>query len=97
VDEATLGPKPLRHEIEGQVADVAPVLGGRRIPPWAVIVPAALGAVLLALTWGFAFRDFPDMGEIAFSHIGWKVLLIAAYAPLLAAVTYAYHQRRCRG
>ena len=79
-----------------------PVIGGRRIPPMAVIVPAATGAVLLALIWGFAFRDFPAMDGLDFTHAGWKVLLVAAYlpllawAPLLAAVTYAYYQRRCR-
>jgi hypothetical protein len=79
-----------------------PVLGGRRIPPSAVIVPAVFGAMALALIWAFAFRDFPDMGALAFTHPAWKVLLIAAYAPLLAwapllaAVTYAYYRRRCR-
>jgi len=79
-----------------------PVIGGRRIPPMAVILPAAFGALLLALIWGFAFRDFPGMDELEFSHTGWKVLLVAAYAPLLAwgpllaAVTYAYYRRRCR-
>ena len=39
-----------------------PVIGGRRIPPMAVIVPAAIGALLLAFIWGYAFRDFPEMG-----------------------------------
>jgi hypothetical protein len=79
-----------------------PLIGGRRLRPLAVIVPAAVGAVLLALIWGFAFRDFPDMDQLEFSHTGWKVLLVAAYAPLLAwapllaAVTYAYWRRRCR-
>ena len=29
-------------------------------PPLAVVVPAALGALLLALIWGYAFRDFPN-------------------------------------
>ena len=79
-----------------------PVIGGRRLRPPAVIVPAAVGAVLLALIWGYAFRDFPDMDQLEMSHSGWKVLLVAAYAPLLAwapllaAVTYAYWRRRCR-
>jgi hypothetical protein len=42
------------------------------------------------------------MDQLEFSHTGWKVLLVAAYAPLLAwapllaAVTYAYWRRRCR-
>lgn len=78
-----------------------PVIGGHRIPPFAAIVPAAIGAVLLALIWGFAFRDFPQMDQLEFSSSGWKVLLVVAYAPLLAwapllaAVTYAYYRRRC--
>ena len=79
-----------------------PLIGGRRLRPWAVIVPAATGALLLALIWGYAFRDFPQMDQLEMSHTGWKVLLVAAYAPLLAwapllaAVTYAYWRRRCR-
>ena len=68
----------------------------------AVIVPAALGALMLTAIWGYAFRDFPGMDQLEFSHIGWKVLLIAAYlallawGPLLAAVTYGSYRRRCR-
>jgi hypothetical protein len=79
-----------------------PLIGGRRISPMAAIVPASIGAVLLALIWGYAFRDFPGMEGLEFTHVGWKVLLVVAYAPLLgwapllAAVTYAYYRRRCR-
>ena len=79
-----------------------PLLGGRRLPPPAVIVPAALGALALTAIWGFAFRDFPRMDGLEFSHSGWKVLLVACYlpllawGPLLAAVTYGYYRRRCR-
>jgi hypothetical protein len=79
-----------------------PPLGGRRLAPAAVIVPAAIGAVVLQLAWAFAFRDFPTMGDIEFTHRGWHVLLLACYtplllwAPLLAAVTYPYYRRRCR-
>jgi hypothetical protein len=82
--------------------DWFPLIGGRRVAPMAAIVPAAIGAVMLALIWGYAFRDFPGMDKLEFSHSGWKVLLIAAYlpllawAPLLAAVTYGYYRRRCR-
>ena len=79
-----------------------PVIGGRRIPPMAVILPATVGALLLALIWGYAFRDFPRMEGLGFTDTGWKFLLIVVYAPLLAwapllaAVTYAYYRRRCR-
>ncbi len=79
-----------------------PLIGGRRIPPWPVIVVAALGALSLALIWGFAFRNFPTLPDVEYEHVGWHILLIACYAPLLAwapllaAVTYAYYRRRCR-
>ncbi|WP_345607240.1 hypothetical protein [Pseudonocardia adelaidensis] len=80
-----------------------PLLGGRRVPPLAAVVPASAGAVALGLIWAYAFRDFPELGNFHFAHGGWKVLMIAAYlplllwAPLLAAVTVAYYRRRCRG
>jgi hypothetical protein len=79
-----------------------PLLGGRRVPPLAAVVPAALGAVALQLIWAYAFRDFPDLGSFHFTHEGWKLLLVGCYAPLLlwapllAAVTVSYYRRRCR-
>jgi hypothetical protein len=84
-----------------RVPSWVPLLGGRRVPPLAAVVPASIGAVLLALIWAYAFRDFPEFGGIRFTHDGWKVLMIASYlplllwAPLLAAVTVAYYRRRC--
>ena len=79
-----------------------PLVGGRRLKPWAVIAPAAIGAVMLACIWAFAFRDVPDVGTIEYTDPFWQVLLVACYtplllwAPLLAAVTWAYYRRRCR-
>lgn len=79
-----------------------PIIGGRRVRPSAAIVPAALGAGALAFIWGWAFRHFPHVGEIGFSGTSGHVLLVVCYlplllwAPLLAAVTYAYYRRRCR-
>ena len=79
-----------------------PVIGGRRVAPYAAIVPAALGAVALAIVWAYAFRDLPDVGSIGFSGPAGQILLVACYtplllwAPLLGAVTYAYYRRRCR-
>lgn len=79
-----------------------PLLGGRRVAPYAAIVPAALGALALALIWAYAFRDFPGLGGVTFAAPGWHALLLACYlplllwAPLLAAVTWAYWLRRCR-
>jgi hypothetical protein len=65
-------------------------------------VPAAIGALLLALIWGFAFRDFPRMEGLAFTDPGGRSCSSSRtrrswpWAPLLAAVTYAYYRRRCR-
>jgi hypothetical protein len=79
-----------------------PVLGGRRVPPVAAIAPAAAGALALLVIWGSAFRNYLVLDPVTFSHTGWEVLLVACYlplllwAPLLAAVTYAYYRRRCR-
>jgi hypothetical protein len=78
-----------------------PLIGGRTIPPRPVVAAASLGALLLALIWGFAFRD-PTMPGLTFTSAGWEVLFYACYvplllwAPLLAAVTVAYHRRRHR-
>jgi hypothetical protein len=78
-----------------------PFIGGRWIPPKPVVVVAGAGAVALALIWGFAFRD-PDLSGLDFTSAGWRALFLACYVPLLAwapllgAVTYAYHRRRCR-
>ncbi|MEA5359155.1 hypothetical protein VA596_06365 [Amycolatopsis sp., V23-08] len=85
-----------------RVLSWVPLLGGRRVAPWAAIGPASLGAVALAVIWGYAFRDFPDFGQVAFSHPAGHVLLIVCYlpvllwAPLLGAVTWSYWRRRCR-
>jgi hypothetical protein len=78
-----------------------PLLGGRRIPPRPVVVTAATGAVALQAIWTFAFRR-PDVPGLGFESTGWEVLFYTCYAPLLlwapllAAVTYAYYRRRCR-
>lgn len=75
-----------------------PLLGGRRVPPRAVVVAGALGALLLAMIWGFALRD-PSFSSLGFASDGWRALMIACYAPLLlwapllALVTYDYHRR----
>jgi hypothetical protein len=75
---------------------------GRRFPPRLVVAVASFGVVSLAFIWGFAFRNFPDVG-LEFSHGFWHVLLVVCYtplllwAPLLAAVTYDYYRRAVRG
>jgi hypothetical protein len=75
-----------------------PLLGGRRVPPMAAVVPAAAGAAALTAIWGYAFAGF-----VHHDPLGTPVqtaVLVACYAPLLAwgpllgAVTFAYARRR---
>ena len=90
--------RPWGERVPGWV----PLLAGRRVPPAAAIVPAAAGALALLLIWGSAFHNYLVLDPFTFAHAGWEVLLVACYlplllwAPLLAAVTYAYYRRRCR-
>jgi hypothetical protein len=77
-----------------------PGLAGRRIPPSAVVVPAAVGGALLTVMWGWAVLGLVD-GRI--EHFtggpGWRALLIGCYlptvlwGPLLLVLTYLYHRR----
>ncbi|MBO0651624.1 hypothetical protein J1792_02025 [Streptomyces triculaminicus] len=82
-----------------------PRIGGRRVPPFAVIVPATLaGLGLTALladwvlcTFGLAGFSNPD-----FDNAGWASLantvsgLFVLWGPLVLAQTYGYYRRRCR-
>ena len=75
---------------------------GERFPRRFVLGLAGFGVISLALLWGYAFRDFPNVGEgsdaLQFSDAG-HVLLMVCYtplllwAPLLAAVTLDYARR----
>ena len=80
-----------------------PLIGGRRVPPLAAVVPAALGAVALMLIWTYGFRDLfcsLDGVSIPFANDAWATLMIACYAPLnlwgplLLLLTWAYYRRR---
>ena len=77
-----------------------PVIGGRRVAPYAAIVPAVLGALSLIAIWTFGFRDVFTDHFIPFSSTAWKALMITCYAPLqlwgpaLLVLTYAYYRRR---
>lgn len=80
-----------------------PFIGGRRIRPAAVIVPAAIGglamtavSVMMALTWiglidgtGYENRWWEALAKVCISPIG-------LWGPLMLALTYAYYVRRCR-
>jgi hypothetical protein len=77
-----------------------PFIGGRRVAPYAAIIPATLGALSLIAIWTFGFRDVFTDHFIPFSNTAWKALMIACYAPLqlwgpaLLALTWAYYRRR---
>ena len=81
-----------------------PRLRGRRIPPRAVVIPAALGGVVLTAIWGFAFAGLLGARESALwdeiSGTGWRVLMLGCYlpalfwGPLLLWLTYSYARRR---
>ena len=77
-----------------------PFVGGRRVAPYAAIVPAVLGGLGLIAIWTFGFRGVFTDHFIAFSSTGWKALMMSCYAPLylwgpaLLVLTWAYYRRR---
>ncbi|MER0448827.1 hypothetical protein ABR738_30450 [Streptomyces sp. Edi4] len=87
-----------------QVPRWVPWLGGRRIPPPAVIVPAALGAVAAAALCAavtlvpggpLANPDFPHGTAGLIMDICYAPML--AWGPLVAVLTIAYARRRRAG
>jgi hypothetical protein len=75
---------------------------GERFPRRLVLGLATFGVISLALLWGYAFRDFPNVAEgsneLGFSDAGHVLLLVCylpllLWAPLLAAVTWDYSRR----
>ncbi len=78
-----------------------PVLGGRRVPPMAAVLPAAVGATALTLMWPVADArmfagDFFDYFHSPVQRVVVTAcyLPLVAWGPLLGAVTVAYHRRR---
>jgi hypothetical protein len=77
-----------------------PFIGGRRVHPYAAIVPAVLGSLALIAIWTYGFRDVFTGDFIPFANTGWHILMLACYLPLylwgpaLLAVTWAYYRRR---
>ncbi|HZW01145.1 MAG TPA: hypothetical protein VFF55_06205 [Candidatus Deferrimicrobium sp.] len=74
-----------------------PFVGGRPIPPPAVVVPASIGTVILFAIWTpFVFWwNIPDQTLTPIGHtlVGVLYLPLIAWAPLLGAVTLDYHRR----
>jgi len=80
-----------------------PLLGGRRIPMLAAVVPAALGAAVVTAvtTWGALIWNGPEnMGHpnspdgIAYWVMTVCYAPLLLWGPLLATVTAAYYRRR---
>ena len=77
-----------------------PWLGGRRVAPFAAIIPATLGSLALIAIWTFAFRNAFSGDFIPFANDAAAALMIACYAPLylwgpaLLVLTWAYYRRR---
>ncbi|GIG55648.1 hypothetical protein Lfu02_00200 [Longispora fulva] len=81
-----------------------PVLGARRVPPWAAIVPGALGGLVLTVAlWGSFLRGLLHVGGydlVRFANGWWEALATVCVAPgmlwgpAVLALTWAYHRRR---
>jgi hypothetical protein len=78
-----------------------PVLGGRRVPPVAAVLPAGLAAVLLTVMTVASAPGWSQEFAVPGSPSGAAAwLMTAAYSPLLAwgpllgVATLAYHRRR---
>ncbi|GAA3090595.1 hypothetical protein JOF29_007795 [Kribbella aluminosa] len=77
-----------------------PLIGGRRVHPYAAIVPATLGSFSLIAIWTFGFRNAFTDRFIPFSSTPWKALMLTCYTPLnlwgpaLLLLTWAYYRRR---
>ncbi|MFD0855924.1 hypothetical protein ACFQ07_27040 [Actinomadura adrarensis] len=88
----------------GEVAPAwIPFIGGKRIRPTAVIVPAAIGglamtavSVMMTLTWAGVING------TGYENLWWEALAkacispIGLWGPLMLALTYAYYVRRWR-
>ncbi|MER5325771.1 hypothetical protein [Streptosporangium roseum] len=80
-----------------------PMIGGKRIPPFAVIIPAALGGLAVTAAWGsglLAWLNVPGFHSLGYSNGWWEVLAKVCVAPgvlwgpMLLALTCAYYVRR---
>ncbi|MQS11004.1 hypothetical protein F7Q99_01580 [Streptomyces kaniharaensis] len=75
-----------------------PFVGGRRVPPLAAVVPAALGALSLTVLWSdFLFwwvdEQHPALDGPWQDIVGVFYQPLVLWGPLLAAVTFSYYRR----
>jgi hypothetical protein len=78
-----------------------PVIGGRRVPPMAAVVPAVAGGlVLTALSVWMVLTWVGVSSGMAYENGWWHALAmicispIALWGPTVLALAYAYHRRR---
>ncbi|MCX5380098.1 hypothetical protein [Streptomyces sp. NBC_00091] len=78
-----------------------PLVGGRRPAPGRVVAAAGVGAAVLTLVWTpFAFWwlvPHPDMTASGAALVGFLYLPLAAWGPLLGALTLSYRRRHRAG
>jgi hypothetical protein len=80
-----------------------PFIGGRRVAPYAAIIPATLGGLSLIAIWTYAFRDVFTGDFLPFSSDAAAILMLTCYGllnlwgPALLVLTWAYYRRRVRG
>ncbi|MFJ8475379.1 hypothetical protein [Kitasatospora sp. NPDC094011] len=74
-----------------------PFLGGRPVNPRRVVLAGALGAAGLTALWtpflAWWAVPHPDLTPLGHLLVGFLYLPLAAWGPLLAAVTLSYHRR----
>ncbi|MER7753881.1 hypothetical protein [Kitasatospora sp. NPDC097643] len=79
-----------------------PVIGGRRVPPMAAVVPAVLGGLALVALFDLPIVRSGTFGfaEDGFSTEGWRLLATACvtpttlWGPIVLALAWSYHHRR---
>ncbi|WP_433326600.1 hypothetical protein [Spirillospora sp. CA-294931] len=87
----------------GEVAPAGlPLIGGKRVPPWAAIVPGTLGGLALTLiSVDLVLGWLGVIDVVAYENVWWAALGNACAAPAvlwgptILVLTGAYYVRRC--
>ncbi len=80
-----------------------PVIGGKRVPPLAAVIPAGAGAAALTFLWVVMFSNFDAIFDVYGLDGAARIAVFLCYAPmllwgpLLAAVTISYAKRSALG
>jgi hypothetical protein len=81
-----------------------PVIGGRRVPPMAAVVPAVAGGLLLTVVSVWMVLTWVGVsGHMAYENGWWQALAmvcitpLALWGPIVLALAYAYQRRRRHG